>query len=476
MKLAVIGAAGVRTPLLARGLAEAAATLPLTEIGLYDPDAERLALITRVVRAMAAERGLAARLMTAPRPEAAMDGASYIITSIRAGGIPARAQDERIALEHGLVGQETVGAGGCACALRNLHAMLGYGRLALQRAPAATLINFTNPVGIVSQAMLQLGVRILGVCDTPLETFEQIAQALGRDPFGLWFDYLGLNHLGWIRAVREGGPDGADLLPELLADPERLRRCYRHGLFPPEFLQRLGVLPTEYLYFYYFPEQARRNTQESRTSRGAAIEVLNRELFRQLADTPERQLIAVYEDYLRRRNASYFSIEATGGKRREDDRPLYSQFAGYERIAVLLLTALSSEEAKMVPLTVRNDAGGAVSLSDLAPTDAVELPCQVSRQGVRPAQPGAAPEAVRGLLLQVKRYERLVSEAALTGRRDLALEALELNPLVGSAAAAPVLSAYEAAFGAALGLAPKAGSNPGPAVNGGSSAAMTSVK
>ena len=116
-----------------------------------------------------------------------------------------------------------------------------------------------------------------------------------------------------------------------------------------------------------------------------------------------------------------------------------------------------------------------VSLSDLAPTDAVELPCQVSRQGVRPAQPGAAPEAVRGLLLHVKRYERLVSEAALTGRRDLALEALELNPLVGSAAAAPVLSAYEAAFGAALGLAPKAGSNPGPAVNGGSSAAMTSV-
>ncbi|MGH9491200.1 MAG: hypothetical protein ACRD17_11880 [Terriglobales bacterium] len=452
MKLAVIGGAGVRTPLLVRGLAEAAAALPIEEISLYDPDGERLELMRRVVAAMAADRGLQARMPAAATAEAAIAGASYVITSIRAGGIAARAQDERIALAHGLVGQETVGAGGCAGALRNLRAMLPYARTVQARAPEATIINFTNPVGIVSQALLQTGVRILGVCDTPLETFEQIAHALGRDPFTLWFDYLGLNHLGWVRAIRAGGPAGADLLPDLLRSPAQLRQCYRHGLFPPEFLQRLGVLPTEYLYFYYFAEQARQNTQNSQTSRGAAIEILNQELFRQLGQASERDILGVYEDYLRRRNASYFSIEATAGAH-EEDRPLYSQFSGYERIAVLLLTALASETAKMVPLTVRNDAGGRAALSDLEPEDAVELLCQVSRRGIEPARPGPAPKAVNDLLQRVKQYERLVAEAALTGNRQRALEALETNPLVGPASAEPVLRDYEAAFGADLGLA-----------------------
>lgn len=458
MKIAVIGAAGVRTPLLIRGLAEAAEALGIEEISLYDPDGARLEVMSRVARAMAADRGLRARLPAAPSAEAAIMDAGYIITSIRAGGIEARAQDERIAMAHGLVGQETVGAGGCAGALRNLKGMIGYARLARQRAPEATIINFTNPVGIVSQALLEGGARILGVCDTPLETFEQIAQALGRDPFGLWFDYLGLNHLGWVRAVREGGPEGADLLPGLLRSPEQLRRCYRHGLFPPEFLQKLGVLPTEYLYFYYFAAEARRNAQSSQTSRGAAIELLNQDLFGRLARASERETLGVYEDYLRRRNASYFSIEATGGKRQED-RPLYSAFSGYERIAVLLLTALASEAAKMVPLTVRNDSGNAASgraaLSDLEPSDAVELPCQVSRRGIEPARPGPAPAAVKDLLVQVKRYERLAAKAALTGERRWAAEALAVNPLVGPEAAEPVLRDFEAAFGPALGLARK---------------------
>lgn len=456
MKIAVIGAAGVRTPLLIRGLAEAAEALAIAEISLYDPDRGRLEVMSRVARAMASDRGLQARLPAAASAEAAIAGASYIITSIRAGGIQARAQDERIAMAHGLVGQETVGAGGCAGALRNLQGMTGYARLARQLAPQATIVNFTNPVGIVSQALLDSGARIVGVCDTPLETFEQMAHALGRDPFELWFDYLGLNHLGWVRAIREGGPEGTDLLPGLLQSPEQLRRCYRHGLFPPAFLQKLGVLPTEYLYFYYFAAEARRNAQSSQTSRGAAIEVLNQDLFGRLARASETEILAVYENYLRQRNASYFSIEATGGKRQED-RPLYSAFSGYERIAVLLLTALASETAKMVPLTVRNDSGNSANtraaLSDLEPDDAVELPCQVSRRGIEPARPGAAPAAVRDLLVQVKRYERLVARAALTGERRWAAEALAVNPLVGPAAAEPVLRDYEAAFGPALGLA-----------------------
>src|SRR5487761_827297 len=216
MKLGVIGAAGVRTPLLLHGLAEAAEGLAIEEIALFDPEQERLALMTRVARAIAERGGMQARLVATDHAEAAMEGARYVITAIRAGDIAARIQDERIALAHGLVGQETVGAGGCVSAVRNLQPMLNYGRMLLQRAPHSTLINFTNPVGIISQALLAEGVRIIGVCDTPLEAFEQVARALGRDPLSLKFDYLGLNHLGWITAIREAGPNGRDLLPELL--------------------------------------------------------------------------------------------------------------------------------------------------------------------------------------------------------------------------------------------------------------------
>ncbi|MHB8734122.1 MAG: family 4 glycosyl hydrolase [Terriglobales bacterium] len=450
MKVTLIGAAGVRTPLLIHGLAEAAGQLPLEEIALYDIDQERLRPIGRVAAAMARERGLTARLVTARTAAEAVDGAEVVISSIRVGGIEARVQDEQIALAHHLVGQETVGAGGFACALRNLTAMLGYARLIEQRAPRATLINFTNPVGIVSQGLLNhTGVRVLGVCDTPLETFETIAHALERDPFTLRFEYFGLNHLGWVRAIRT--VEGTDLMPALLRSPERLRRCYRHALFPPEFLMELGLLPTEYLYFYYFPERARANTERSGQSRGQLIAALNLGLFQTLALAPERELIAAYENYLRERNASYFSIEASGGEAR-DDRPLYSQFSGYERIAILLLAGLYSDQVRMVPLTVRNLVDGGRAIGELAAEDAVELPCDVSRAAVRPHAPGPIPAQALELLLQVKEYERATAAAAAGHDRHQARLALERNPLVGVAAAAGVLADYERAFGTQLGL------------------------
>src|SRR5256885_7533090 len=305
MKIAVIGAAGVRTPLLVHGLAAVASELRIKELALADPDTERLRLVGRVAEAIATRNGMRTRLKAVPTPEQAVEGADYVITSIRVGGIDARVKDETIALAHGLVGQETVGAGGFACAMRNLPVMLEYARLIERIAPRATVINFTNPVGIISQGLLNhSNVRVLGVCDTPLETFESIAKALGSNPFELKFDYLGLNHLGWVRSVRDRS--GTDLLPQILSSPDLIQRCYRHNLFPPDFIQRLGLLPTEYLYFYYFPEEACRNTKRSGQSRGQAIAAMNSRLFQRLAPAAESQLIELYENYLRERNASYF--------------------------------------------------------------------------------------------------------------------------------------------------------------------------
>ncbi len=325
--------------------------------------------------------------------------------------------------------------------------MLGYARKMEERAPQATLINFTNPVGILSQGLLNhSSIKVLGVCDTPLETFETVAAALERDPFELEFDFFGLNHLGWIRGIQD--KSGKQLLPELLQDPERLERCYRHSLFPAEFLQELKLLPTEYLYFYYFPESAKKNTRQSGQSRGQLIEKLTASFFEQIAATGDRDLVPVYEQYLKDRNASYLSIEATAGQRREEERPLYSKFSGYERIAVMVLTALQSKEPMTIPLTVQNGD----AMNDLAPEDAVELPCKVSRNGVVARRCGRLPEQVRELLLQVKQYERLTVDAVVRHSKNTARIALEWNPLVGMKTAAAILTDYVGAFGSQMGL------------------------
>jgi 6-phospho-beta-glucosidase len=446
MKITLIGAAGVRTPLLVHGLAGMKDNRRLEELAFWDVDLERLAVMGRVADAMARRSGLAARLKVFPNLDGALEGADYVITSIRVGGIAARVKDESIALAHGLVGQETVGAGGFACAMRNLAVMLEYARKIERWAPKATIINFTNPVGIISQAILNhSGVRILGVCDTPLETFESIAKALDRNPFELRFDYLGLNHLGWVRSIHDA--QTAELLPKILSSPGLIRKCYRHELFPVEFIQKLGLLPTEYLYFYYFPKAAYENTRRSGSSRGQAIAAMNTKLFEKLTGASKTDLIEIYEDYLRERNASYFSIEATAGERRKESQELYSEFSGYERIALILLEALGAERPRVIPLTVRN----LNALEDLDSNDAVELPCQVSSNGVQVLPVGRAPESVLPLLLQVKEYERLAVRAAVEHSRAAALAALVKNPLVAqSEVARQVLVEYIDAFGAQM--------------------------
>ena len=443
MKITLVGAAGVRSPLLVHGLAGLSSKVRVDELAFWDTDSERVKITKRVAEAMGERSGLRARLTTYSDPERALEGADYVITSIRVGGIDARIKDETIALAHGLVGQETVGAGGFACAMRNLGVMLEYARLIERVAPRATVINFTNPVGIISQGLLNhSGVNVIGVCDTPLETFEAIAHALDRTPFGLRFEYLGLNHLGWVRAICD--ETGAELLSKILSSPQIIQKCYRHGLFPPKFIQQLGLLPTEYLYFYYFPETAYKNSKQSGQSRGQAIAAMNARLFQRLAQAPQSKLIEIYEDYLRERNASYFSIEATAGTRRNENQQLYSEFSGYERIALLVLQALHAETPSSIPLTIRN--GGA--LKDLDADDAVELPCEVSSRGVHVPPVGRAPDAVRPLLLQVKEYERLTVRASVEHSRSFALAALEKNPLVGRQdVARKVLTEYVHAFG-----------------------------
>lgn len=423
MRIAVIGGASVRTPLLVRGLS--ASDLPLGEVRLFDTDQERLALVAPLARELAGP----VTVTPCATPAACLEGADFVFASIRAGGIEARAQDERAALARGVVGQETVGPAGFAMALRNIPPLLAYAREVERLAPQAWLINFTNPVGIVTQALLdQAGVKVIGICDTPTELFEQAARALGLPVGECHFDYFGLNHLGWLREVRHRGEPQ---LERLWREPERLARLYRAPLFEADFLARLRLLPTEYLFYYYRPERAVENTRRAGESRGAVIEHLNRELFAALraASGPLRP---IYEDYLARRDAGYMKIESGAVA---PAAPRRTEGSGYDRIALAVVRAIHFNTGAVLPLSVPNRG----SIPHLEDGDVVEVPCVVDANGARPLHVGPVPEQVRELLARVKDYERLTARAAVSRAREAAAEALARNPLVGTRARAEEL-------------------------------------
>jgi 6-phospho-beta-glucosidase len=415
MKLAIIGAGGARTPLLVNGLIRS--DLPIGEIALYDPDEARLHTMASLARTRAGSVVLTPCTSSA----AAVTGADFVFISIRVGGIAARAHDEATALAHGIVGQETVGPGGFAKAMRTVPHVVAYAREVQRLAPNAWIINFTNPVGIVTQAVrTATRARVIGICDTPTELYEEVCHALDVPSAESYVDYFGLNHLGWIREVYHRGEPQ---LHRLWEQPGRLRRIYRSSLFTLEFLQRLRLLPTEYVYYYYRSADAYANVVRTGTSRARVIEGLNRQLFSDLAAAAQDP-VAVYESYIAARDAGYMQIES--GKTGPRPKSPWGELTGYDKIALNTVRGIHFGNNAIIPLNVENRG----NLPDLADDDVIEVPCLVNGNGARPLHCGAVPDAVRSLLVQVKEYERLTVEAALTRDGETATRALARNPLV----------------------------------------------
>lgn len=421
MKLAIIGGAGVRTPLLVHGLTRS--DVPITSVSLFDPDGDRLAVIAPLAARLSGGPGVSA----ASSLEACLEGASCVFTSIRVGGIEGRARDEQVSLDHGIVGQETVGPGGFAMAMRTIPYIVRYARAVERYAPDAWMINFTNPVGIVTQAVrTATGARIIGICDTPTELFEEIAHALGLPSAECAFDYFGLNHLGWVREVyHQGRPQ----LARLFEDPARLASVYRTPLFETRFLRELRLLPTEYVYYYYRSKEALENLKRAGSSRGRVIQALNEQLFRDLA-APGADTVAVYEAYLAARNAGYMQIESGGGTSRSPTP--WADVTGYDKIALSVLRAMHRGSNAIIPLNVTNEG----NMPELEAGDVVEVPCVVNQNGAKALHVGAVPANVRDLLVRVKDYERRTVAAALSGSQADALAALASNPLVADEALA----------------------------------------
>jgi 6-phospho-beta-glucosidase len=428
LKVTIIGGGGVRTPLLIYGLAQAQDVLQIGQLTLYDPDGDRAETMARLGREILRQSNAGFKIRVRAQLEDAAADADFVLSSIRVGGIAARARDERIAIEHGLAGQETTGPAGVAMALRTIPVTLRHARTVERVAPAAWFINFTNPAGLITQALQQhTKLRVIGICDTPIELFHNIAEAAGEALGEMVFDYAGLNHLGWVRRVLLRGED---ITERLLGDTELLRRIYPTGLFDPELIQTLRLIPTEYLFFYYSQRKAHENQLRAGASRGEELKRLNAGLFQRLGSADARDGLAAYRGYLLQRNASYMKLEAQAGSAFEVAKEDYDPFetaTGYHRIAVDVMSGLVSERSRTVVVNVRN--GGAID--DLEADDVVEVPCEIDREGPRPQRAGRLPDSVRGLVQAVKAYERTAIRAAISGSGSLAQLAMMEYPIIG---------------------------------------------
>jgi 6-phospho-beta-glucosidase len=417
MKIGIIGGAGVRTPLLVNGIT--GDDLPIDEIVLYDIDRARLDLIGALARRRAGK----ARLVLAHSVADCVQDADFVFISIRVGGIDGRARDEQTSMAHGVVGQETIGPGGFAMAFRTVPEVVRYAREVAERAPHAWIINFTNPVGIVTQAVqTATQAKVIGICDTPTELFEEIAQALNLPSAECYFDYFGLNHLGWVREIYF---DGEPQMHRFWDQPELLDRLYRAPLFPRELLMQLRLLPTEYCYYYYRPHDAFDNLRKAGQTRALVIRELNARLFAALVRHDEDPVV-LYERYVAARDAGYMQLES--GSHTPLVRSPWAQLSGYDKIALQTVRAMHQNTGALLPLNVRNRD----NIPELEYDDCIEVTCAVNANGPLPLHAGSAPAAVRDLLVQVKDYERLTVAAALARDPEMAAQALARNPLVTS--------------------------------------------
>ena len=324
------------------------------------------------------ERELGERLhvtATTERDEA-LEGADFVFCAIRPGRLEGRVVDERVALDAGVVGQETTGPGGICLALRTVPVMVELAEAVRSRAPGAWFVNFTNPAGLVTEALQEvLGARAIGICDSPRALCRRVAGALGRSPGELWFDYFGLNHLGWLRGVYDGD---RDLLLDLLADDELLESFEEGRLFGAEWLRSLGLVPNEYLYFHYFAADTVEALREGMPSRAEFLLGRQADFYAADGATPEEAL-ADWRRTRRERDLTYLA-EARAAAGVPEPSEDWEDLGGYEAEAIAVVEAISGNEDRVLILDTANRS----SLPFLDERAVVEVPCIVGRAGAIP--------------------------------------------------------------------------------------------
>jgi 6-phospho-beta-glucosidase len=387
MKVAVIGAGSTYTPELAFELASDRAPGGVTTLALQDIDGERLAVIAAFVRRILAARGCAIEVEETTDLDAALRDASFVLTQIRVGGQAGRVLDETIPLKYGCIGQETTGPGGFAMALRAVPVLTSIAEQLRELAPDAWLVNFANPAGLATEAIQRTGVKCVGLCNIPLTLERAFAGAFGD---GTVVESFGLNHLSWVRGIVD--PSGEDRLPQVLASfPE-------DGDWPRRVVDTIGMLPNDYLRYYYRTSYMLAK-QRSSVPRAEEVMAIERATLERYADTS----LTERPDELSQRGGAWYNACAVG-----------------------FMRAVAGDAGERQALNVQN-----AGLLPFLPDDAtVEVPCTVDAAGAHPLPQAPVPTHAAGLMESVKAYERLTIDAALSGSRRTALQALLAHPLV----------------------------------------------
>lgn len=398
-KVCVIGGGSSYTPELLEGLLQRRSVLSLREIWLMDIDSGRLEILGALGNRMARKLGVDVSIHTTTNLAEAVENAAFVLTQFRAGGMAARIRDEKLGLRHGLIGQETTGIGGFAKALRTIPIMLDLAREMEQRAPGGWLINFTNPSGLITEAVLKYSnVQVIGLCNIPISYTMLAARTFGVQPESVELDYVGLNHFSWVRGCRVGGEDRfADFLEEAAKELEEEDKPSCKAL--ARWARFQGIVPNGYLQYYFCTDLALEELRAKSKTRGEEVAEIEKTLFEKYADPNLDEKPA--------------ELEKRGG-------------AFYSTAAVNLMESLVLDRQDIQVVNVRNGR----TLSELPPEVAVEVPCLISAGGPAPLPQRPLPPELAGWLQVVKTYEALAAKAGATGDRRAALMALANHPLI----------------------------------------------
>jgi 6-phospho-beta-glucosidase len=438
MKATIIGAAGVRTPGIIESFIRRQEKIDCDELCLMDIDCERLSLISSLTANLEKENANRIHITRTTDAKEALSNADFVITTFRVGGIDSRVIDERVALQNGVLGQETTGPGGFAMALRTIPVLLEYVRKMGEHCPEAWLLNFANPSGMLAESILRVAgwERAVGICDGPSSMRHAAAKLLHAKADDIYLDYFGLNHLGWIRKILY---NGMDVLPLFLEQME-------NGDIPEELpfsihnFRSLKMIPNEYNYYFYSSKKSVNMILRAEKSRGEQIAEMNHQFFndlRKIKDDKEA-LSRRYEEYLKERWATYMKTET--GNPTEEIKASAAEVQtqteeGYAGVALDLIEGLRGARNQILILNTLNQG----TIDGMPPDASVEVPVHVSSGLIRPMNVGSIPEECLGLIKQVKSYERLTIEAAVEGSYEKALHALTIHPLVADETLAEVI-------------------------------------
>lgn len=438
MKLAVIGGGGVRSMFLAKSIAQRAEELNIDKLVFMDNDEQKLSVFGEMAAKVCRLLCPTLRFSCTTNAVEAFIGADYVITTIRVGGDDMRVRDERTALDLGFLGQETTGAAGFSFAMRSIPALINYCEYAKKYSkPDVKIFNFTNPAGLVSQALRDKGYDFTyGICDAPSGMLRTFAELLRVEPDRVAGELYGLNHLSFFEKITL---DGNDILPQLIEN-DTAYKCTDMRYFDKKFLQRKMVIPNEYLYYYYTPENAVKNILSAKETRGEQIARINRLMLAELLEKDIKNefddCLRIFEKYYGMRENSYMASET--GKSRNTEwhfNPYSKDSGGYAGVALKYIEIEQSKKPGSMILCAPNNGCIPVLRDD----DVIEATFTVDENGVTPHKPSRFEPAALELIRRMKLYERMASQAILTGDRALAYDALTLHPLVGSRTAAEKL-------------------------------------